>query len=602
MRRCNSHPDISLATPVASTLISHLGIPSAFSQQCSCGRIFSQPGAFKNHQNVCLSNKEALKDVLSRSKGVLATRKARKVAARASNKGLFAARCPTGSEEHLMVRLMIVIIFGITNRNTKIPLSETSPTTSSTPPATHALNPPSESERLPKRRRIRLPPRLADFEMHDDTLRDVLPQAPISVLASSTLGTSGGTVVPGVNEGTQSPGGADVASCTTVKALDTPLNIFGVFRRFHSATFPSHDPDACVDLSMLSNIVVSAESEGSCSRDSSTSIPTFHPYPNHSAFLLGEWYWAQGNQKSQKSFKALLDIVGSPTFAPADIESTNWAQVNHKLALNDWDKSEWIDEDAGWRRSTVKIQVPFHRHLSKPGPCEYLITNFYHRSLTSVIREKLSKELDARYFHYEPHELFWSPPHIKERVRLHGELYTSRAFNTAHQDLQAAQGEPGCSLPCVVVALMFWSDETALSNFGNAKLWPLYLFFGNESKYRRCKPSNNLCEHIAYFEVVCSSFFLIDVLMISDPAQLPDAFEDFASEHYQKKHLTSDFMSHCHRELIHEQWKLLLDDEFLHSYEHGMVIECVDHTKRRFYPRIFTYSCDYKDKCVDISD
>jgi hypothetical protein len=124
--------------------------------------------------------------------------------------------------------------------------------------------------------------------MHDDMLCDVLPQAPISVLASSTLGTSAGTVVPGVNEGTQSPGGADVASCTTVKVLDTPLNIFGVFRHFHSATFPSHDPDACVDLSMLSNIVVSTESEGSCSCDSSTSIPTFHPYPNHSAFLLGE--------------------------------------------------------------------------------------------------------------------------------------------------------------------------------------------------------------------------------------------------------------------------------------------------------------------------
>jgi hypothetical protein len=154
MHGCNSHLDASLAKPVARTLISHLGILSTFSQQCSCGRIFSQPGAFKNHQNVCLSNKEALKDVLSRSKGVLATRKARKVAAHASNKGLFAARCPTGSEEHLMVRLMIIIIFGITNRNTKIPLPETDPTISSTPPATHALNPLSDSERLPKHPRI----------------------------------------------------------------------------------------------------------------------------------------------------------------------------------------------------------------------------------------------------------------------------------------------------------------------------------------------------------------------------------------------------------------------------------------------------------------
>jgi hypothetical protein len=90
---------------------------------------------------------------------------------------------------------------------------------------------------------------------------------------------------------------------------------------------------------------------------------------------------------------------------------------------------------------------------------------------------------------------------------LQGELYTSAIFNTTHQELQAAAGEPGCNLPHVVLALMFWSDGTHLTNFGKAKLWPVYMFFGNESNYRWCKPSEDLCEHIAYFEDVCHYLF-----------------------------------------------------------------------------------------------
>src|SRR5882757_5496471 len=80
------------------------------------------------------------------------------------------------------------------------------------------------------------------------------------------------------------------------------------------------------------------------------------------------------------------------------------------------------------------------------------------------------------------------------------------------------------------------------------------------------------------------------------PMQLPNAFDDFASQHYGKKQIPSDFMSYCHRELTHEQWKLLLDDEFLHAYEHCLPTKCCDGIKRQFYPRILTYSCDYKEK------
>lgn len=53
--------------------------------------------------------------------------------------------------------------------------------------------------------------------------------------------------------------------------------------------------------------------------------------------------------------------------------------------------------------------------------------------------------------------------------------------------------------------------------------------------------------------------------------------------------------------MFHAQWDILLDEEFMNAYEHGMVIECCDGVRRRFYPRIFTYSADYPEKYVCIS-
>jgi Plavaka transposase len=49
-------------------------------------------------------------------------------------------------------------------------------------------------------------------------------------------------------------------------------------------------------------------------------------------------------------------------------------------------------------------------------------------------------------------------------------------------------------------------------------------------------------------------------------------------------------------ELMHAIWTILLDDDFLHAYEHGIVILCPDGISRRFYPRICTYSADYPEK------
>ena len=305
---------------------------------------------------------------------------------------------------------------------------------------------------------------------------------------------------------TSEPGRAGAQTCSAgIRAVSnhinqfftTQRNRFGLFRQYTTSSPPSHDPEGNL-----------TSDEHRDSDEPPGHLPeNYYPYPNRNAFLLGDWYWNGGVQKSQTSFKQLLDIVGDPGFSPTDVGDAKWDSINRTLANDD----NWLDEDAIWEKTTVSITVPFQRRRnaanSPGGPREYLVTDFYHRSLVSVIKEALSNPVNDDLFHYEPYTLHFQPDAASDPLRVHGELYTSPAFIDAHTSLQDMPPEEDCSLERCIVALMFSSDATHLTSFGDAKLWPLYLFFGNESKYRRCKPSCRLGHHIAYFQPVCPSFF-----------------------------------------------------------------------------------------------
>lgn len=56
--------------------------------------------------------------------------------------------------------------------------------------------------------------------------------------------------------------------------------------------------------------------------------------------------------------------------------------------------------------------------------------------------------------------------------------------------------------------------------------------------------------------------------------------------------------AHCRRDLFQACWKHLLDADFIQAYRHGMVLRCPDGILRRVFPRIFTYSADYPEKCA----
>jgi Plavaka transposase len=284
---------------------------------------------------------------------------------------------------------------------------------------------------------------------------------------------------------------------TTIQRIfRSPKNTFSLYRQYKAKTLPQHDPEEAVDIDDLSNIPRNQPHQVQLTNLSQES---YHPYPNYNSFRLGDWYWNHGTQKSQANFRELIDIVGDTSFQSSDVRHTRWDSINNELASDNPDVWEWLDEGACWTQTSVEISVPFHRKTKCPGLQTYTISDFYHRNIVSVIRERLTNNF---HFHFDPYELYWQVGESHPPIRVHGEIYTSASFVEAHQELQDSPGEPGCDLPRVVIALMFSSDSTHLTSFGDVKLWPLYLFMGNESKYRRCKPSRNLCSHIAYFRKV----------------------------------------------------------------------------------------------------
>ena len=151
------------------------------------------------------------------------------------------------------------------------------------------------------------------------------------------------------------------------------------------------------------------------------------------------------------------------------------------------------------------IEVPDGRpHVPPNDPLPtYRVPGLHYRSLVEVIKTAW-QDASASAFHFHPFKQFWKRSE-EDVERVHDEIYSSDAFLRAHEELQQSAPEADCTLEQVVCALMFWSDSTHLASFGDASLWPLYLFFGNQSKYVRGRPSSGACHHIAYIPKVAFS-------------------------------------------------------------------------------------------------
>ncbi|KAG2747684.1 hypothetical protein P692DRAFT_201716227 [Suillus brevipes Sb2] len=266
------------------------------------------------------------------------------------------------------------------------------------------------------------------------------------------------------------------------------------------------------------------------------------------------------HQKSEAEVSRLVkEVIQAEDFNPRDLDGFS---VRRSLrVLDDSGGKGTATFPDGWLETNITLDIPT-KSTDEPSR-SFSIPGFHYRPLVGAIRSAFA-DAQASAFHLLPFKRLWKDPLDGHEERIFDELYTSDSWLEAQDELQRQPREPGCSLERVIAGLMLFSDATHLATFGTAKAWPLYLYFGNLTKYARSAPKSGACHLVGF---------------------LPSS--GMAALH-----------THCRRELFHGCWRHLLDTEFLHAYRHGLVIQCPDGVLRRVFPRIFTYSADYPEKVL----
>ncbi|KAG2343104.1 hypothetical protein BDR05DRAFT_976158 [Suillus weaverae] len=224
-----------------------------------------------------------------------------------------------------------------------------------------------------------------------------------------------------------------------------------------------------------------------------------------------------------------------------------WEEKNIDRYLQD--KANPFHEEYGWYQLSVKIRLLKEgmKWASENKAPELEIPGVYHQSIIDIIKSVFMDDVAAS-FNMTPYCEYW-------------------------------QCSEDCSIKCMVASVMFWSDTTHLANFGDASLWPFYLFFGNQSKYTQGKLMTSACHHVAYIP--------------SLPEDLQDQYMDIFGGP-----TTSQVYMHCKHELMQVIWALLLDNKFMHAYVYGIVIKCSDGVTSNYPKKVILTGIKNLGQCL----
>ncbi|KAG8697132.1 hypothetical protein FRC09_008057 [Ceratobasidium sp. 395] len=383
----------------------------------------------------------------------------------------------------------------------------------------------------------------------------------------------------------------------------TAPNAFGVFRKYFSSVSSQSSGSAPPDLNVTPNHAL----QGSLAIEKPDSAHTtlediIYPFPNISTFRLAHWFYTGGTQKSlaDRSIGLVKGVILAPDFDPNHFRGVNLDTLDRMLtqpSVNDSPGSTELNallgDRADWQEKTFDIFIPKARTGRRPlapmtsnKPEDYghriSLSGFYTRNLTQLIRARLSKpqDEDSGVFHFVPFESWWTPGPGIPPERVYDELYTGDAWIQEHATLQRSPPVPGCNLERVILALMLWSDSTHLAQFGQSSIWPIYLYFGNQSKSVRRKPLSRSCEHLAYLPKITGEVKTQIEAVLGGRA------------------MTDDMRAHTRRDMFQGCWEGVMDDEFVKACHEGIVTVCPDGVKRRVYPRIMSYSADYPEQAL----
>ena len=288
----------------------------------------------------------------------------------------------------------------------------------------------------------------------------------------------------------------------------TNANSFGVFREY--TTLSSHNPraaDAFADIPIATN-TPQPQSIGSSlttgtSGAGSQHNPLANPANKTEDLLLGWMVTSSGNTPTGMN-NLVHGVIRHQDFNPSELEDFNAVTATRRFEREHFSKpGTSLKAGDGWKEGSVKIRVPCTKVQQKESEApEFTIDGILYRDVVEVVKSEL-KDPDAfENIHVVPHKEWWRPHPGKDPIRVYSETYNSDAMLQADAKMRENLGPLQDNLEAFIVEALLYSDSTHLASFGNASLWPIYLFLGNISKYIRSTPTSFSAHHIAYIPTV----------------------------------------------------------------------------------------------------
>jgi hypothetical protein len=282
-----------------------------------------------------------------------------------------------------------------------------------------------------------------------------------------------------------------------VPLFTTEPNGFGLYRQY--TTKPRLDPEDGVMLESLTNNTTRVAVITGSERIPEAGTPYFHPFPNVTSFRLMDWHYRASVSKSAADLDSLVqNVILAEDFDAEDLRNFNTSREMARLDHYGSTDAPFSVKD-GWKEGSVTLRLPNarYKHASESTAPEFKIDGIHYRPLLEVLKS-VCLNSDARRFHWVPYKLFHQS--LDDGVRVYSDIFNGDAMIEEDAKIRALPNDLGDDPDTEVatLALMLWSDSTHLASFGTASLWPIYLFFGNVSKYTREKPTAHQAHHLAY--------------------------------------------------------------------------------------------------------
>ncbi|TBU36964.1 hypothetical protein BD309DRAFT_819099, partial [Dichomitus squalens] len=294
------------------------------------------------------------------------------------------------------------------------------------------------------------------------------------------------------------------------------------------------------------------------------------------------WQYSGSVTKSTTELQCLVnDVLLDPRFEKDDLLGFNASREKHRLD-GYRTTSGAFSANNGWHELEVELHLPKERimHDSEASTESFFVHGIWARSLTEVVKTAFQDIISHKY-HWFPHQLFRRLSPLAPLEQMYTDVYNSDAMLEEHNEIQKMTRHPDDppDLEYAVCALTVYSDSTHLAQFGTASLWPIHVLVANLSKYFRLKPTMFAAHHLAYVPT------------------LPPAFFEWYKDLYGAPPSPA-VIRLLKYDLMQKIWLELLDPQFMHTYVHGILVDCGDGVLRRLFPRIFLYSVDYPEKCL----